>query len=266
MKGEFIDVGGVRLYCHAAGTRGSGPAAVLVHGFPTSSRLWAGVLSRVAPGTRLLAVDLLGYGRSDPPGGHDLSIGAHTVRLEGLLTQLGVRDATVVGHDVGALVAWRLARQAPERVGRVLLLNPALRDTLRRATKLGPVAARAPGPLRRAALARALARGWQHDPPAGRRAEARAMLRGWSTATLEAHLRGLAASATDPLLDPGVLPPRPMAVAAGAHDPWGGASNARRLADGNSGVPCRILEEAGHFLPDDAPQAVADLVHAFPSP
>jgi pimeloyl-ACP methyl ester carboxylesterase len=263
VKGEFLDVGGVRLYCHAAGTRGQGAPWVFVHGFPTSSRLWGPVVSRVEPGHRMLLVDLLGFGRSDPPGGHDLTIAGHATRLQQLLATLGLRDAMLVGHDVGALVAWRLARMAPDLVRALALLNPAGRDAIGRALKIGRLAQRAPGPLRRAALARALRRGWMHEPPAGRATEVRTMLRGLSSATLERHMAGLTASAGDPLLDPAIAPPVPLALAAGAHDPWGGATNARRLADGNSAASCRILEEAGHFLPDDAPSDVAALLHAL---
>ena len=265
MKGEFLDLGGVRLYCHAAGTRGSGAPCVLLHGFPTSSRLWNSVVPRVAPGHRLLLVDLLGFGRSDPPGGHDVSIAGHATRGLAMLQRLGIADAVLVGHDIGALVAWRMARMAPERVRGLALLNPAMRDTLSRALKIGRLAQRAPGPLRRAALVRTLRRGWHHDPPAGRATEARACLRGVATSALDRHFADLLSSATDPLLDPAIWPPTPVAIAAGAEDPWGGASNARRLADGNSAATCRILEDAGHFLPDDAPQAVADLVHALSS-
>lgn len=265
MKGEFLDVGGVRLYCHAAGSRSGAAPWVFVHGFPTSSRLFGPVVARVPPGHRMLLLDLLGFGRSDPPGGHDVSVAGHAARLLAVLDHMGVRDAILVGHDVGALIAWRVARMAPARVRALALLNPAARDAITRSLKLGRLALKAPGPIRRAALARSLRRGWAHDPPAGRVAECRAMLRGLAARALDRHIAGIVASATDPLLDPGTVPATPLLVVAGALDPWGGATNARRLADGNSAATCRILEEAGHFLPDDAPADVAALLHALAS-
>ena len=44
MRGEFVDLGGVRLYCYAFGSRGAGDPIVLVHGAFTSSHLWQDVL------------------------------------------------------------------------------------------------------------------------------------------------------------------------------------------------------------------------------
>jgi len=260
MKGEFLDVGGVRLYCHAAGTRGHGPPWVFLHGFPTSSRIWAPVVSRVPPGHRMLLLDLLGFGRSDPPGGHDVSVAGHATRVQLVLERLGVRDAIIIGHDIGALVAWRLARAAPARVRALALLSPAARDGPDRALKLGRFARRAPALLQRAALGRALRRGWWHDPANGRARESRVLMRDLTSAVLQRHQAGVRASTTDPMLDPAVPPPVPMAVAAGAHDPWGGAAHAKRIADGNSAATCRIMEEAGHFLPNDAPGDVAALL------
>ncbi|MEX2325322.1 MAG: alpha/beta fold hydrolase, partial [Gemmatimonadaceae bacterium] len=60
MRGEFVDVGGVRLYYYAAGTRGGGDPIVLLHGFATSSVLWRGLIPLLPPGRRIVAADLLG--------------------------------------------------------------------------------------------------------------------------------------------------------------------------------------------------------------
>ena len=47
MRGEFLDLGGARLYYYAAGTRGAGDPVVFLHGFPTSSHLWRDVVPLV---------------------------------------------------------------------------------------------------------------------------------------------------------------------------------------------------------------------------
>ena len=77
MRGEFVDVGGARIYYYATGTRGAGEPVVLIHGFPTSSHLWRDVAPLIPEGHRVVVIDLLGYGRSDPPNGRDLSIKGH---------------------------------------------------------------------------------------------------------------------------------------------------------------------------------------------
>ena len=57
MRGEFLDVGGARLYCYAAGSRGAGEPIVLLHGFPTSSHLWSRVVPLRAGGALQLPAD-----------------------------------------------------------------------------------------------------------------------------------------------------------------------------------------------------------------
>jgi pimeloyl-ACP methyl ester carboxylesterase len=263
VKGEFLDVGGHRLYTWAAGSRGAGVPMVFLHGFPASSRIWQSLLPHIREGHRLLLLDLLGFGRSDPPKGADVSVAGHATRLVQVLDRLGVANALLVGHDVGALIAWRVARMAPARVVALALLAPADPGHMARAFKLGPLARRSPPAVARVALQRALRRGWYHEHGAGRAAEARATMRGLTAPALALHIAGLIQSAADPLLDPASPPGVPVAIAAGEHDPWGAASTARRLGDGISGASCRILQEAGHFLADDAPAAVADLLHSL---
>ena len=48
MRGEFLDLKGVRLYYYAAGTRGAGEPVVLLHGFPTSSHMFRGLIEDLA--------------------------------------------------------------------------------------------------------------------------------------------------------------------------------------------------------------------------
>src|SRR5574337_590242 len=101
MRGEFVDVGGARLYYYAAGTRGAGAPLVLLHGFPTSSYLWHRVVPLLPEGHRVVVCDLLGYGRSDRPLQRDLSIAGHAGRVIGLLDALRIASATIIGHGLG---------------------------------------------------------------------------------------------------------------------------------------------------------------------
>src|SRR3954471_6602272 len=123
MRGEFVDVDGARLYYYAAGTRGAGEPVVFVHGFPTSGHVWGDVVAQMPPGHRLVVTDLLGYGRSDPPGSRSLSLTAHAARVVGLLDALQISSACIVGHGVGGGIAQALAIGWPSRVSRLALVN-----------------------------------------------------------------------------------------------------------------------------------------------
>lgn len=260
MKGEFLDVAGARIYCFAAGRRGRGDPIVFLHGFPTSSRIWQPVLGRLPDGHRMLCLDLLGFGRSDPAGGHDVSVAGHATRLGAVLDHLGISRAALIAHDLGALVALRAAAALPTRFPHLVLAAPPMSPE--RALKLGVAARRAPSTLRRFALRRALRRGWTHEPAAGRRAEVAAWLRPLDDASIERHLREIAASATDPLLTGGGRVTSRIAVIGGARDPWNPPDDVRRFGDMLGTASVHILDNAGHFVTDDAPQAFADVVHS----
>jgi 2-hydroxymuconate-semialdehyde hydrolase len=88
---------------------GEGPAVVLLHGFPTSSRLWADVVPALAPRMRVIAPDLLGYGDSGRPTDAPLDIGAQAGYVRELLSSLGIGRFAAVGHDVGGGIAQLLA-------------------------------------------------------------------------------------------------------------------------------------------------------------
>ncbi|MDQ2765835.1 MAG: alpha/beta fold hydrolase, partial [Gemmatimonadota bacterium] len=129
MRGEFVDVGGVRLYYYAAGSGGAGEPIIFLHGFPTSSHIWRDVVPLVPAGHRVVVVDLLGYGRSDRPEGRDLSIKAHAERVLALLDVLCISYATIIGHDLGGGIAQYLAVRHPTRVARLGLVSSVAFDS-----------------------------------------------------------------------------------------------------------------------------------------
>ena len=120
----LVDCGAVRLRVREAGT---GPAVILLHGFPQTHMAWSRVAPRLAEAFRVVAVDLRGYGGSDAPADD----AAHTVYSKremardiiGLMDALGITQAAVLGHDRGARVAYRLALDHPGRVSRVGILE-----------------------------------------------------------------------------------------------------------------------------------------------
>jgi pimeloyl-ACP methyl ester carboxylesterase len=103
-------------------TAGSGPAVVLIHGMINSSRHWREVAERLAVDHTVIAPDLIGHGDSATPRG-DYSIGAHAAAIRDLLSALGVRSATIVGHSLGGGVAMQFFWQFPEKVDRLVLIS-----------------------------------------------------------------------------------------------------------------------------------------------
>jgi pimeloyl-ACP methyl ester carboxylesterase len=133
---------GHRVIYRAVGT---GPPVVLIHGMVNSSRHWREVALRLADRYTVIAPDLIGHGDSATPRG-DYSLGAHAAAIRDLLTAIGVREATLVGHSLGGGVAMQFFWQFPERVERLVLvssggLGPNVSPLLRLAAVPGASAA-----------------------------------------------------------------------------------------------------------------------------
>lgn len=96
--------------------QGSGPAVLLLHGFPTFWWTWRQQLTALADaGFRAIAMDLRGYGGSDhPPEGYDPR--TLSADVAGVIRSLGISEAVIVGHGWGGLVAWSTAVLEPEVV------------------------------------------------------------------------------------------------------------------------------------------------------
>ena len=103
-------------------TVGSGPPVVLIHGMVNSSRHWKRVALELADRYTVIAPDLIGHGDSATPRG-DYSIGAHAAAIRDLLSSLGIRSATMVGHSLGGGIAMQFFWQFPERVERLALVS-----------------------------------------------------------------------------------------------------------------------------------------------
>ena len=99
-----------------------GPPVVLIHGFGSHLGVWASVLPAL-DGYRVLRLDLLGFGDSSRVDG-DYSPEAQADAVLAAMDAAGLQDASVVAHSMGATIALTLARRAPDRVRRLVLLAP----------------------------------------------------------------------------------------------------------------------------------------------
>jgi haloalkane dehalogenase len=119
---------GLRMAYVTAGPRGGRPV-VLLHGEPTWSYLWRAVIPVLArAGLRVIAPDLVGFGRSDRPA-HvaDHSYAGHVEWVRALLFDaLDLDGVTVVGHDWGGLIGLRLATEHAGRFAAFVATNTGL--------------------------------------------------------------------------------------------------------------------------------------------
>ncbi|GAA3078614.1 alpha/beta fold hydrolase [Streptosporangium carneum] len=104
---------------------GSGPAVVLLHGWPETSLMWRKVMPGLARNHTVVAIDLPGLGGSDiPNGGYDKVTAAHRVRQA--VNALGLGQVEILAHDIGVLVAYPYARDFPGEVRRLVMIEAPL--------------------------------------------------------------------------------------------------------------------------------------------
>ena len=269
------DGGTLRMAYVEAGPA-DGPVALLLHGEPTWSYLYRHVMAVLAgAGVRAVAVDLVGFGRSDKPLGQaDHSFARHVEWVRALvLDHLDLREVTLVGQDWGGLIGLRLVAEHPDRFAGVVAANTGLptgdfdmpevwwmfRNAVEKAEVLD--------------IGRLVAAGCG---------------RGLDDATRAAYDAPFPdeASKAGPRVMPTLVPTRPDDPAAEANraawevltrwdkpfltafsdgDPITGAMAPvlRKLVPGTRGLDHPVIEDAGHFLQEDAGAELGRVVAAF---
>jgi haloalkane dehalogenase len=117
----------IRVATYAAGPEDA-PAVLLLHGEPSWSYLYRHVIDTLAAaGLRAVAIDLVGFGRSDKPARvADHSYARHVAWTAQAVDALGLHDAVLVGQDWGGLIGLRLVAAEPERWAGVVAANTGL--------------------------------------------------------------------------------------------------------------------------------------------
>src|SRR3954467_14794697 len=101
---------------------GHGPAVVLIHGFGQTGDMWSPMAAALAKDHTVVVPDLRGMGLSShPAGGYDKWTQAADIRS--VLTQLGIDHAAIVGHDIGATVAYAYAARYPDKTDRLVVMD-----------------------------------------------------------------------------------------------------------------------------------------------
>ena len=264
---HYREVDGLRL---AHLDEGDGQPVVFFHGEPTWSYLWRKVIPPVRDaGYRCIAPDLPGFGRSDKPTDIDwYSYDRHVEMTAGLLTELDLRDATVVVHDWGGAIGLRIAVENPERISRLVIMEPALftgrqkmtdawkafRDFVERTEDL-PVGML----VRRACLTDPgdeVAAAYEAPyPDAASKSGARAF-----PLMLPTEPDGPGAAAGRRVVDALRDDDRPILALWADSDPIMPPEVGVRLCEAIGAPPPRLIEGASHFLQEDAGERIGALI------
>lgn len=122
---HYVDVGhGMRMHYVDEGT---GQPILCLHGEPTWSYLYRKMIPILAQHHRVIAPDLVGFGKSDKPTTRDAyTYQLHAETLEALVTKLDLKGITLVCQDWGGLLGLPLATSFPDRFERLVIMNTGL--------------------------------------------------------------------------------------------------------------------------------------------
>jgi haloalkane dehalogenase len=124
---HYAEMQGFRMHYLDEGEP-NGQVVLMLHGEPTWCFLYRKMIGPVvAAGHRVIAPDLIGFGRSDKPAAIEThSYAFHVGAISALVEQLELRDITLVGQDWGSLIGLRVAAENTERFARILIANGGL--------------------------------------------------------------------------------------------------------------------------------------------
>ncbi len=103
---------------------GTGPLVVLLHGYMASSEYWREVTQYIGKHRRVIAIDLLGFGKSPKPLRSRYDYDSQLTSINATLDSLAVTEPfTLVGHSMGSLVSLRYTKTYAHRVKKLVLTN-----------------------------------------------------------------------------------------------------------------------------------------------
>lgn len=117
---RFVDVKGARLHYV---DEGSGDTLLLLHGNPSWSFLYRKIIAGLKADFRCIALDFPGYGMSDPPSGYGFTPREHSAVLEAFVDHLGLKDLTLMVQDWGGPIGLGLGGRRPELVRALIIGN-----------------------------------------------------------------------------------------------------------------------------------------------
>jgi haloalkane dehalogenase len=249
------------------GWDGSGPAALALHGYPTSSYLWRNVLPRLAEaGYRAVAPDLPGFGDSPPdlPGTWERQV----ENVERFRSALGLDRCALIVHDWGGLIGLRWACEHPGAVTALVITDTGffpdgkwhgLAKTLQTEGEGEQVLENMTRELFVLGLRQvcpslpddAIDEYWKANGDGDRRRNQLDLYRSGQFSKLEPYSGRLAALEV------------PVLLVWGETDQFAPVAGGYRFQKEIPGAKLVVLDDAGHFLMEDDPERVAEEIGAF---
>lgn len=241
---------------------GSGPAVLLVHGFPLDGSLWLDQVAALDATRRCLVPDLRGFGQSGPISGHTLTMGSHAADLIRMLEERWIARVDLVALSMGGYAALAFWEARPEMVRSLVLMDTkAAADTDEARANRDATIEKLLADGREAFATSMVDALLGADPSPDAVGRLRTMVESTPYETMVAALRGM----RDRKDRSGVLATIdvPTLVVGGAEDRLMPEETTRALGAAIPGAETVIIEGAGHLPPIEQPEATARALVEF---
>lgn len=121
---RWIEVNGAKMHYLEAGDP-SGDTILFLHGEPTWSYMWIDIMSQLEDQGRLIAVDNIGFGRSDRPD-LDYRYADHAAYIDGFIEAMALENITLVTHDWGSALGLDYAARHPDNVRAIVYMEAVI--------------------------------------------------------------------------------------------------------------------------------------------
>jgi pimeloyl-ACP methyl ester carboxylesterase len=120
---RFEDVHGQTVHYQVSGSKDS-PVILMLHGFGSSLQTWDAWTERLNKNYRVIVVDLPGFGLTGPSPAHAYSDADDVEFIENFVQKLNIPEFVLIGHSMGAKIAWNVAASYPNQVKKLVLIAP----------------------------------------------------------------------------------------------------------------------------------------------
>ncbi|ELY42480.1 haloalkane dehalogenase [Natronorubrum sulfidifaciens] len=273
---DYVDVGDVRMASVEAGQSAddADETFLCLHGEPTWSFLYRKMIPTLAERGRVVAPDFIGFGRSDKYEDRDAyTVEMHYETLQTFVTELELTNITLVCQDWGGLLGLALAADEPERFARLVPMNTVLPDGTQEMPEIWHRFAETVATAEELDVGRIVQNGCYNDLPADVLEAYRAPFPDERSLAGVRTFPGLVPQSPD---EPGADRfaearerladwEKPAFVLFGKNDPImsGFRDSMRELIPTASDQPDVWIDEAAHFLQEDAGEEIAERIVAF---
>jgi len=249
---------------------GDGPVMVLLHGIPTHSGLWDHMAEYLSKNYSVYAFDLLGYGESQRLESSEINIKSQARYFIEVFEELSLKNIVIVGHDIGGGIAQIMAVLNPQAFKAMVLIDSVCYDSwpirlLRAENKLEMVFNNLPHDVLYELFTNYIRDGLHNKENAEKIAK-----KYWKYVGEQRNVKYFleAVESLDnkytleisKMLDTIRMP---VLILWGKYDAYIRMSFGYRLSEDIRNSVIEVIDDAGHFLPEDQPKKAADLIDNF---